>query len=62
MNCADCAHKNTCPERSRNYCCTDFKPKDNEGKESRAEQHRASDAVRGKTEKEVADRMLETLG
>ena len=26
--CTDCAHKNRCMERSRNYCCTSFMPKD----------------------------------
>lgn len=26
--CTDCVHKNRCMERSRNYCCTDFKPKE----------------------------------
>lgn len=25
MTCTDCIHKNRCMERSRNYCCTDFK-------------------------------------
>ena len=25
MTCADCVNKNRCMERSRNYCCTDFK-------------------------------------
>lgn len=28
MTCTDCIHKNRCMERSRNYCCTDFKPKE----------------------------------
>ena len=26
--CTDCIHKNSCPDRSRNYCCTSFKPKE----------------------------------
>lgn len=25
ITCADCVNKNRCMERSRNYCCTDFK-------------------------------------
>ena len=25
MTCTDCVHKNRCMERSRNYCCTDFR-------------------------------------
>ena len=28
MTCADCANKNRCLERSRNYVCTGFKPKE----------------------------------
>ena len=28
MTCTDCVHKNRCMERSRNYACTGFKPKE----------------------------------
>ena len=28
--CRDCAHKNRCMDRSRNYCCTSFLPKEKE--------------------------------
>lgn len=31
--CTDCVHKNRCMERSRNYCCTSFMPRDKERKE-----------------------------
>lgn len=31
--CTDCVHKNRCMERSRNYCCTSFMPRDRERKE-----------------------------
>ena len=31
--CTDCVHKNRCMDRSRNYCCTSFIPKEKETKD-----------------------------
>ena len=43
--CTDCAYKNRCMDRSRNYCCTSFLPKEKEKKHESNEDHRNTDEL-----------------
>ena len=41
--CPDCVHKNRCMDRSRNYCCTSFLPKEKERRHEDHENQRDTD-------------------